>query len=279
MSSTALEYAQKAEKLCVLPDVYLRLKEMMADEQSTLIDIANVIALEPALSSRLLKIANSPLFSFPREVDSISKALSILGMNEVNNLINIYGATAAFASADANVIDMDRFWEISVDCALMCKYFSNKKGLKNAKSLFVSGLLHNIGELVVAQTEQKKAQYCQNYDKNETPWQRQYDVYGFTYADCSAALLGLWELPESIVLPIAEFNHAYNEEKNETISLLYVCSRLALLNSHPGMYSKKLLAGQHVVQDLNITIAELDEAINYCNIEGLAIMSALTLKN
>ena len=69
MSVTALEYAQKAEVLCVLPDVYLRLKEIMDDEESTLIDIANVLALDPSLSSKLLKLANSALFNFPQEID------------------------------------------------------------------------------------------------------------------------------------------------------------------------------------------------------------------
>lgn len=278
MLMTALEFAKKSEKLCVLPDVYLRLKEIMDDEQSTLVDIANVLALDPALSSNLLKVANSALFNFPREIDSITKAISILGTSEVHNLINTYGATAAFSTVPKDIIDMDRFWEISVDCALLCRFLAQKKGLKNTKNLFLSGLLHNIGELVVMQTSPKIAQYCQNYDKNETPWQRQQDVLGFTYAECSVALLTLWQLPQSIISPIKEYHHAYAEEKNEAASLLYICTRLALLNSHPGMYSKKSFIGQHIMQDLNITMSDLDEAINFCNIEGLAIMAALKLK-
>ncbi|MBA6390546.1 HDOD domain-containing protein [Colwellia sp. BRX10-3] len=278
MLTTALEYAEKAEKLCVLPDVYLRLKEMMDDEQSTLVDIANIIALDPALSSKLLNVANSALFNFPREIDSISRAISILGTDEVHNLINTYGATTAFSAIDTSIIDMDRFWEISVDCALLCKFLAQKKGIKNAKGLFVSGLLHNIGELVVMQSDPKKAQYCQGYDKNETPWQRQKDVFGFTYADCSAQLLNLWQLPQSIISPIEQYHQAYNEDKDEAVSLLYICTRLALLNSHPGMYSKKSFVGQHVMEDLGITLADLDEAVNFCNIEGMAIISALKLK-
>ena len=279
MPTTALEYAEKAEKICVLPDVYLRLKELMDDEKATLADIANIIALDPALSSKLLKVANSALFNFPREIDTISKAISILGIEEVHNLINTYGVTEAFSSVNNNVIDMDRFWEVSVDCALLCKYLAQKKGIKNAKGLFVSGLLHNIGELVVMQFEPKKAQYCQGYNKDETPWQRQQAVFGFTYADCSAELLNLWQLPQSIITPIEQYHQAYSEDKSEAISLLYICTRLALLNSHPGMYSKKLFVGQHVMQDLAITLDDLDEAINFCNGEGIAILSALKLKS
>jgi len=279
MSMSAREYAVKAEKLCVLPDVYLKLKEIMDDESSSLVDIADLLALDPGLSSVLLKIANSAFFNFPREVDSISKAISILGTKEVHNLINTYGATAAFSKIEANVIDLDRFWEISVDCALLCKFLAQKKRFENTESLFVSALLHNIGALAILQTDPKKVQYCENYDRNETPWQRQLDVFGFTFADCSAELLNLWQLPQSIIHPIREYHGAYQEDKDQASSLLYVTSRLALLNSHPGMYTKKTFVGQHVMEDLGLTMQDLDEAVDFCNLEGLNILAALKLKN
>lgn len=278
MSLTVLEYAQKAKELCVLPDVYLRLKEIMEDDKSTLTDIADMISLDPVLSSSLLKIANSALFNFPREIDSISRAIMILGVEEVSNLVNTYGTTAAFSNAATCSINIDRFWEISVDCALFCKFLAKKIGLKNGEGLFLSGLLHNIGELAIAQSESKKVEYCQNYDKDETPWQRQQDVFGFTYADCGVELLRLWQLPEKLILPIQEFHHAYDEETDKNSQLLYIASRLALLNSHPGMYSKQSFLGQHIMEDLGITKNDINEAINFCNLEGLSIMSALKLK-
>jgi HD-like signal output (HDOD) protein len=278
MPTTALQFAERAEQLYVLPDVYLRLKEVMADDSATMVDIANILALEPVLSANLLRIANSALFNFPRAIDSLSKAISILGTDEVHNLINAYGVTAAFSAVDSKILNMDRFWEISVDCALLCKYLAQKKGIKNAKTLFLSGLLHNIGELVVLQLAPNIVQYCQGYNKEETPWQRQQSILGFTYADCSVELLTLWQLPLNIILPIKTFHQAYAEQKDPHASLLYICSRLALLNSHPGMYAKKSFVGQHIMQDLGISMMELDQALDFCNSEGMSIMSALILK-
>jgi HD-like signal output (HDOD) protein len=277
MSLSVLEYAEKAEKLCVLPDVYLRLKEVMDDQQSTLADIADIVCLDPALSSALLKIANSALFNFPREIDSISRAIMVLGIEEVHNLVNTYGVTTTFSRTNQTAIDIDRFWEVSVDCALICKFLSQKIGLNN-DGVFLSGLLHNIGELAIAQCESKKVIYCQAYDKDETPWQRQQDVFGFTYADCGAALLKLWQLPESLITPIREYHHAYGHETNKMAKLLYIASRLALLNSHPGMYSKQTFLGQHLMEDLGLTFDDIDQAVNFCNLEGLSILTALKLK-
>ncbi|WP_448566632.1 HDOD domain-containing protein [Thalassotalea ganghwensis] len=278
MTMTALDFAREAEQLCALPDVYLRLKEMIEDENASLEDIGQIITLDPALSSTLLKLANSAFFNFPREVDSIPRALMILGLKEVSSLINTYGATQAFSETDRNIIDLDRFWEISVDCALMTKFLAQKKKLPNSEGLFLSGLLHNIGELAVMPTQQKKVQYCEQYDSEETPWQRQQDVFGFTFSEVSAHLLRLWQLPESIIEPIEQYRNAYTEDLAPTSSLLYITTRLALINSHPGMYSKKTFLGQHLLVELGITMDEINEAIDFCNAEGLAIMSALKLK-
>ncbi|GHG01722.1 HDOD domain-containing protein [Thalassotalea marina] len=274
--SKAIEfYVEQAQELCVLPDVYLKLKQKLSEPDATLGEIATLISLEPALSSKLLKIANSALFGFPKEVASIDKALMILGLREVENLVNAYGVTAAFSGVDKQIADMDRLWEISVDCALMTKYLADEIGLKNSDSLFLSGLFHNIGALVLVHHEPQKIKYCEQYTKEDTPWERQLDVFGFTYSECSAALLASWQLPEAIIEPLRNYRHAYQEELDQQASLLFVTTRLALVSSHPGMYSKKAFVGQHLMQDLGLTDQHLDDALAYCSAQAMEIMSIL----
>ncbi|WP_448546702.1 HDOD domain-containing protein [Thalassotalea fusca] len=275
MADTAQYYAQQAQELCVLPDVYTRLKQMLDDEETTLAEISDVIALDPALASKLLKIANSALFGFPKQIDSITRALAVLGLAEVTNLINAYGVTAAFSGLNPEVLDMDRFWEISIDCALLTKFLAKKIKLKNSEGLFLSGLMHNIGELAIVHSAPKKVQYCEQFSKEDTPWERQLDVFGFTFSDCSAELLDLWQLPESIIEPIKNYRHAYAQELPPTSSLLFITTRLALINSHPGMYSKKSFLGQHLMEDLGISSDDIEQALTFCNAEGMSIMSAL----
>jgi HD-like signal output (HDOD) protein len=199
----------------------------------------------------------------------------ILGIKEVHNLINTYGVTAAFSELDPKIMDMDKFWEISVDCALLTKFLAKRKNINNSEGLFLSGLFHNIGELAIVHNAPKKVQYCEAYSKEETPWQRQQDVFGFTFAQCSAELLALWHLPEAIISPIRDYNSAYSGELSPESTLLYITSRLAIINSHPGMYSKANFLGQHLMEDLSITMKDIDDALAFCNAEGMAIMSAL----
>lgn len=280
MLLTPQEYARQAEDLFVLPDIYLKLKEIMDDEKSSLSDIAEVVVLDPSLSSTLLKLANSALFSFPREIDSIARAIMVLGIREVHNLVNLYGVTNACSNIETTVVDMDRFWEVSVDCALLCKFLAQKLKLKDVDGLFLSGLMHNIGELVVVQNSPKQVEFCQKYNKEETPWQLQMDVFGFTYSDCSVELLNLWQLPESLIEPIKHYHNIKTQsDATSAAKLLHICSRLALINSHPGMYSKQDFVTPSLLEEFELSMADVDEALNFCNAEGLAIMSALALKN
>lgn len=278
MVLTVEEYVKRAESLCVLPDVYLRLKEIMDDESSSLQDIADIIQLDPALSSTLLKLANSAIFNFPREVDSIARALTLLGMNEARHLVDTYGATCAFSALDNSVIDIDKFWEISVDCALICKYLSQVMNIKG-EGLFISGLLHNIGELVILYTDVEQVVACQEFGKKETPWQKQLKTFGFTYDKCTVELLNSWQLPESLIQPIRDIDHALDEENaTQSSQILYVATRLAILNYHPGLYDKKTFIPRSILAALELNWDDLNNAINYCNAEGLVILSALKLK-
>lgn len=279
---TKAEYAERAQALCVLPDVYLRLKEIMEDDCSSLQDVAEIIQLDPALSVTLLKLANSAMFSFPRKVDSIAHALTILGMKETRNIVEMYGLTCAFSSLDNSVINIDSFWEISVDCALICKYFTQEKGLKS-HNLFLSGLLHNIGELAILYSDVERVLLCRDFDKKITPWEQQMLTYGFTYDECSVELLNLWQVPESITAPIQSLQNIHitsqPNEDNLCGQLLYLASRLAIVNYHPGLYAKKVLISEALLNQLDLSWDDIENAINFCNAEGIAILSALKLKH
>lgn len=277
MTKSPLEYAQSAQELCVLPDIYSKLTDMLSKDDCSLDALAEVIELEPAIASTLLKIANSAMFQFPREIDSISRALLLIGLKEVSNLVNAYGVTAAFSEIDPSVADMDKFWEISVDCALICEFLAKEKSIPDTNAIFLSGLFHNLGALAMVHNAPQQIKYCEAYDSDETPWQRQLDTFGFTFADCSAELLKLWQIPYAIIEPIRDFNHAPSVPVSPAAKLLFVASRLAIINSHPGMYSKKTFIDADVLESLGITSEDIDNALEHCNIKALELLAAFPI--
>ncbi|MFT6920058.1 MAG: HD-like signal output (HDOD) protein [Cognaticolwellia sp.] len=158
---------------------------MIDDEQSTIDDISDVILLDPALVATILKLANSSFFNYPGKIDTLSKALLVLGITEVYNLVIAFFTNRTFKRVN---VEHD-FWCKSVDCALIVKYIGSKLNIPNAERLFIIGLLHNLGELVVQQISPEKILAANNFSSPQLPWEKQHHELGFTYGECSAELL------------------------------------------------------------------------------------------
>ncbi|WP_394147284.1 HDOD domain-containing protein [Shewanella atlantica] len=278
MSKSPLDYARQAQELCVLSDVYIKLNRMLSSDGCSMEELGDAIAYEPAIAASILKIANSAMFSMRREIDSLSKALVLLGIKQVKKLVDAYGVTAAFSAIDPKVVDMDKFWEISVDCALICQYFAKNMQIKDTDNIFLSGLFHNLGMLAVVTSDPDKVKYCEGYDRDETPWYRQCEMFGFTFADCTTELLKLWNLPETIIQPIAEFNHVETEPLPENSKLLYIASRLAVINAEPGIYTKEALINADILDDMGISLDELNESLQYCNLQAMELLATFPIQ-
>lgn len=271
----ALQYAQNVADLFALPEGYLKVKQLMDSDIASLDEIAEVILLDPVLTSKLLKLANSAIYNLPYQVESVSKALLVLGKTQVYNLVLSIGISSACSKIDTSAIDLERFWEQSINAALIGRFLAQCCQLKPNDRYYVAGLLHNIGELVVLHNNAEQAHNCQSYTAEERPWQVQQRELGFTYAECGAELLHLWQLPDSIVEPVAlQHSHKF-VQKNTAQLVLHLSVRLALANQHPEMYSTRQLVDPFVLELLELTQQDIIRAIDFCNTEGLFILSVL----
>jgi len=230
------------------------------------------------LASRLLKLANSALYNFPNPVDSISKAVLLLGETQVYNLVVAYGSTEAFAKAPADVIDLERFWETSIHAALIAKFLGAVVGIKQSEPLYLSGLLHNIGELVVVEVNPDVARLCANYKRGVLPWIRQQELLGFSYADCSVALLKLWQLPDSLIEPLNYLHSPQLQPTNKVIQVLHLAAQLSLLNAAFDQFELEDLIDQQIISSLGLKRHDIDEARAFASLEGMSILSLLNPK-
>lgn len=271
----ALQYAQSVADLFALPEGYLRVKQLMDSETASLDEIADVIMLDPVLTSKLLKLANSAIYNLPYQVESVSKALLVLGKTQVYNLVLSIGIASACSKVDTSAIDLERFWEQSVNAALIAKFIAQQCQLKPADRYYVAGLLHNIGEMVVLNYNSAQAHQCQQYGADTRPWQLQQEQLGFTYAECGAELLHLWQLPDTIVEPVALQHSNRFDPKNKAQLVIHLAVRLALANQHPDIYNTRQLVDPFVLELLNLTQQDIIRAIDFCNTEGLFLLSVL----
>ncbi|AAZ26568.1 MULTISPECIES: HDOD domain-containing protein [Colwellia] len=274
---TADDYVEQASEIFVLSDSFIRIRELIDDESSTIDDISEVILLDPALSGTVLKLANSPFFSYPGKIDTISKAVLVLGITEVYNLVIAYFTTEAFKNIDANQDYLDEFWIKSVDCALLMKFLGTSLGIINAERLFILGLLHNLGELVVHQITTEKQRACDSQDINLLPWVKQQDVLGFTFGECSAELLKQWQLPYSIFAPIRDQDIDDLSQYTAETQLLYIAKRV--MSKQQVFKDQNLdfndLLTEEQLEPIRLDKKMLENAVDYCDLERLGLLSIL----
>jgi HD-like signal output (HDOD) protein len=271
----ALEYAQQANGSFALPDACFKIKALMEDDDSTIEDFANVISVDPSMTSRLLQIANSAIYSFPGEISTISRAITIIGTQAIYNMMLVDVAATAFKHFSSNSIDLKRFWHMSVFCGLATKNLAITAGIRDIERLFVAGLLQNFGELIVAKISPELAQQCEAYNTDLLPWQLQQQVLGFTYTEVSAELLKIWQIPEKIILPIRHYNNAHNIQINKDVQVLYLASRLALVECHPDEFSYDDSIDAQICNTLKISTGDLEAAAKFANIETENILNIM----
>ena len=271
------DYVNQAGDIFILSESFMRIRELIDDETSTIDDVSSVILLDPALTATILKLANSAFFNYPGKIDTISKAVLVLGITEVYNLVIAYFTKEAFKGISTNKQYLDDFWLKSVDCALLMKFLGTHLGIAHAERLFIFGLLHNLGELIVYQVDSDKQKACDSKDINVLPWVKQQKVLGFTYGQCSASLLKRWQLPYSVFSPIGDQDADDISQHHPETQLLYIVKRVMSKN-HTFIESDLDYTDLISTEQLELLYLEtdvLDNAVNYCNLERLGLLAIL----
>ncbi|MFT5634959.1 MAG: HD-like signal output (HDOD) protein [Cognaticolwellia sp.] len=274
----ALEYAQQANGSFALPDACFKIKALMDDDDSTIEYFANVISVDPSMTLRLLQIANSAIYSFPGEISTISRAITIIGTQAIYNMMLVDVAATAFKHFSNQFIDLKRFWLMSVFCGLATKNLAITAGIRDKERLFVAGLLQNFGELIVAKISPELAKQCEAYNADIFPWELQQQLLGFTYTEVSAELLKIWQVPEKIILPIRHYNNAHNIQINKDVKVLYLASRLALAECHPEVFSYDDNIDAALCETLKVSTDDLEDAANFAKIETENILKIMNAK-
>ncbi|MFT5313358.1 MAG: HD-like signal output (HDOD) protein [Paraglaciecola sp.] len=267
--------AKNATQSFVLPDMCIRIRNMLDDHHSTMADIGNVLSLDPSLSSKLLKLANSPLFRFESQIATIGKAVNLIGGEALYNLMMAETASSAFEHFNSDAIDLKKFWRHSIYCSLVAKHLAKIARIRGSERFFLLGLLHNMGELIVAVQAPQEAIKCNQYDKRTLPWKLQYKVLGFHYTQCSAELLSQWRLPEQLYYPIFHLHDEKKALKSKEIGIVYTAFRAAIAMTNGGLYSVSQLVSPKVLKSLKLDQNDLADALKFASMEAdnmLAIM-------
>lgn len=194
---SAQELVAHIEGLTSLPTVYLRIREELDSDECSLAEMARIISADPALTARLLHVVNSALYGFGGRIDTIQRAVTILGLQQVHDLVLTMSIGSVFQNIKPEHMDMKRFWQGSVMCGLAARETGQRAKLANPERLLTIGLLADIGHLVMYQTVPHLAEEAQiQASATGTPlYQAERTLVGCDYAEVGATLAQQWNLP------------------------------------------------------------------------------------
>lgn len=182
------------------PLVYERLMEVINHPRGGAADVAYVIREDTALTARLLKVVNSAFFSFPRRIDTVSQAVTVVGTTQVRDLALATSVVTLFKDIPGDLLDMDGFWRHSLACGVAARVLAGLRREGNVERYFVSGILHDVGKLVMClRAPGPLRQIMEEAREGEALLQEiEGRVLGFDHAQVGEALLDLWNMPANL---------------------------------------------------------------------------------
>ena len=229
----------RMRELATLPDIYIRIKSILDDPVSTHTDMAAALSTDPALSARLLRVANSAFYGSPGRIKTIQRAVGLLGTQQIHDLVLATAVIHAFDRVSPDLFDPRLFWHSSLATAATAKLLAEHCNILDSERLFVAGLLSRIGNLILLEElpAQMRAILAEIGGASNTQLAAvQRDHLGFDYTVLSAELFRSWQLPQELVEPIRLHTRpATAEEFQLEAAILHVAVNLAdaMLRNQP----------------------------------------------
>jgi putative nucleotidyltransferase with HDIG domain len=219
-----------------VPHVAAKMMDLVGEENTSVRDLQKVISADPALTARILKMANSVFYSFDQKVSTLSHALVILGFRTVQSMGIAASSRTLFMKKGTQFGLKERLlWEHSIGVAMGCRQLSRLAGYPHEETAFVAGLLHDIGKAILNQVVPKKyAQIVEQvYNDGRTTAEIEREVLGFDHTHVGALIAQKWNFSWEMVETIAYHHSPEAETSGSALSAILaisndICKRMGV---------------------------------------------------
>jgi HD-like signal output (HDOD) protein len=180
-----------------IPSIVFELNEVIANPLSSSEDIAQVVHRSPSLTALLLKIVNSPFYGFPSKIDKISLAVTLIGTREISGLALGISLISLFNNIPKEILSMHSFLRHSLACGIISRILAAHRSLPQTEQLFVSGLLHDLGRLILYSYFPEKSRNLLSRARSSDTllYLQENEDLGCNHTHLIKHLLQMWKLP------------------------------------------------------------------------------------
>lgn len=254
--------------IATLPEVTLGIIELVEDPNSSAQDLNALIGRDPALSARVLKVVNSAFYGLPRQIGSINRAISLLGLNAVKNIAIAASLAKLFrGGALCDRFDAKELWAHSIAVATASKLLAKEARKSSGDEAFLAGLMHDIGVMVALQTDRAKLVKVfgdMQFDADGNPLidfrMVERAVFGADHGHFGEALCEQWKFPRSLALACGHHHDPMRApaESRHIPWIVYIADRLATENEGFRIDLLDRTIATEALEALGLTEAQLD---------------------
>jgi len=225
---------EKVEVLPLSPSLLPKLLPALSDVDTNFEEVVRVISMDQSLTAKLLQICNSAFFGQSEPVATVAEAVSRVGYQSVYLLVATINGSNCFPCPSPKGIDTGKLWRHSISAAFNTKFVAESAGL-DGNLLFTAGLLHDIGKMVMAQTQPQAMGNAFYLPTTPASVERETLLFGCTHAEVGAALLEKWKLPAQLAISV---RHHHDPSAAHGFALIAACVSLGNQVTHSELHPK-----------------------------------------
>lgn len=188
-----------AADLPTIPVVAVKVMQLIESESATAEELAKVVASDPAVAARVLKISNSSFYGCQRQIQTLSSAIVILGFSTLRSLVVAASVKQVYRPYG---LTEKMLWEHSFAAGLAARMIAADTRAANEEEAFLAGLFHDIGKIIMNTLDQKKFQKVMQHCYNEgiSFQEAERSEYPFGHDEVGAYVIKKWNFPEMLTL-------------------------------------------------------------------------------
>lgn len=246
-----------------MPTIVMKAIEVTMDPDASVHNLHMLISKDQALSAKILKIVNSPMYSLRAEVSTVSHAVAVLGMETVKSAVIAVSVGGMFGMAKdlGTKLMSDHSW----GTAIAARGIARRVNYENVEEALVCGLVHDIGKPVLL--ENLGARYrdiiSQVYAGNGTFYERELQAFRFTHAQVGAMLARKWNFPSQLCEAVGAHHDPLSSPNHKTLACIVNLANLMMVSIGVGFQKngEVALAQQPSAEYLKLNDSALDALI------------------
>lgn len=254
----------KIDSLPSLPSLYTEITKELQSSDPSIQKIGQIISKDLGMTAKVLQLVNSAFFGIPRHIEDPAQAASLLGIDTIKALVLTAEVFSKFDQVKLAAFDIERLWDHSFMTGELVKQIVKAEGVdkQTADDAYLAGLLHDIGKLVLVDAFADKYKEILDLAGNEKIIlaEAENQVLRISHAEVGAYLLGLWGLPDPIVVAIGYHHHPFNCPEQSLIPLTAVHAADALINED-GL-NPKAESSEQLIDSEYLAVLGLSERIS-----------------